>query len=61
MRCFFSPGEFVRVCRSTHYIYEVVLVLPIVDNGSALYVISNNQEAEMIVKHHQLMQHRFVL
>jgi hypothetical protein len=56
MRSFFSPGEFVRVRRSTSSIYEVVRILPIVDQGGALNVISNKQGAEMIVKQHQLMR-----
>ena len=56
MRCFFSPGELVRVRRSTHCIYVVVRILPIVDDGAALYVIGNKQGAKMIVKHLQLMR-----
>jgi hypothetical protein len=56
MRCFFAPGEFVRVRRSTRCIYEVVRILPILDHGTVLYVISNKQNAEMIVKQHQLMR-----
>jgi hypothetical protein len=31
-------------------------ILPIVDHGTVLYVISNKQGAEMIVKQHQLMR-----
>jgi hypothetical protein len=56
MRSFVSPGELVRVRWSTSSIYEVVRILPIMDHGDALYVISNKQGAEMIVKQHQLMR-----
>jgi len=50
----FSVGQFVRFRKLTGGIYEVVRVLPLVEDGAALYLLRSTFGAEAVARHHEL-------
>ncbi|MCB5175821.1 MULTISPECIES: hypothetical protein [Microvirga] len=54
MQSVFSVGQFVRFRKLTGGIYEIVRVLPLVDEGAALYLLRSTQGAEAIARHHEI-------
>ena len=50
----FPIGQFVRMKGRTGGLCEVVRILPVLDHGVALYIIRNEQGAEVIVRHHEI-------
>lgn len=54
MPSIFSVGQFVRFRKPTGGIYEVVRVLPLVDNGVTLYLLRSTQGAEAVARHHEI-------
>ena len=50
----FSVGQFVRFRKLTGGIYEVVRVLPLVEDGAALYLLRSTLGAEAVARHHEL-------
>jgi hypothetical protein len=54
MQPLFSVGQLVRMRRAAGGIYEVVRILPVVDDGIVLYVIRSEQGADMIVRQREL-------
>ena len=54
MQYAFSVGQLVRVKKRVGGISKIVRVLSIADDGTVLYLIRNAQEAESIVRHHEI-------
>jgi hypothetical protein len=54
MQYAFSVGQLVRVTKRVGGISKIVRVLSIADDGTVLYLIRNAQEAESIVRHHEI-------
>jgi hypothetical protein len=50
----FAVGQFVRVKERAGGICEIVRILPVLDHGVALYLVRNEQGAEIIVRHHEI-------
>ncbi len=50
----FSVGQLVRTKERAGGIGEIVRILPVLDHGVALYVVRNEQGAEIIVRHHEI-------
>jgi hypothetical protein len=50
----FSVGQFVRAKGRAGGICEIVRILPLLDHGAALYLVRNEQGAEIIVRHHEI-------
>ncbi|HZH50847.1 MAG TPA: hypothetical protein VEZ16_03095 [Microvirga sp.] len=53
MRPIYSVGQFVRFRRMTS-MFEVVRILPVVEDGAALYLIRSTHGEEAIARHHEL-------
>ena len=54
MQHVFSVGQFVRAKGRAGGICEIVRILPLLDHGVALYLVRNEQGAEIIVRHHEI-------
>jgi hypothetical protein len=50
----FSVGQFVRFRKLSGGIYEVVRVLPLIDDGATLYLLRSTQGEEAVARHHEI-------
>jgi hypothetical protein len=50
----FSVGQFVRAKGRAGGICQIIRILPLLDHGVALYLVRNEQGAEIIVRHHEI-------
>jgi hypothetical protein len=50
----FSVGQFVRAKKRAGGICEIVRILPVLDHGVVLYLVRDEQGAEIIVRHHEI-------
>lgn len=53
MQPVFSVGQFVRYRRGAG-VFEVVRILPVVEDGMALYLIRSTHGDEAIARHHEI-------
>jgi hypothetical protein len=54
MQFAYIVGQLVRLRKPDSGIYEIVRVLPVADEGTALYVIRSKRGAESIAKQHEI-------
>jgi hypothetical protein len=55
MRFVYSVGQFVRFRRMAG-VYEIIRILPVMEEGGALYLIRSTQGIETIARHHEIQK-----